>query len=266
MSAPATPGSDLSGRVAVVTGAGRGIGEAIAWKLARRNAAVIVADRDRDVSDGVARAMVAEGFNAKSLPTDIADPASVNALAAHIRAGIGRLDILVNNASILDATPLEQLTRERFLHVQDINQNGALWVTLALRGFLRASAQARIVNIASILGVRGTINCVPYATAKGGVVNMTRALSVDLAPEGILVNCICPGFVDTRMAILPDGSGHEHETPEFQDIYFKYARIPLRRVAQPDDIAAATMFFCGDDCRYVTGQILLVDGGVSATF
>ena len=95
---------------------------------------------------------------------------------------------------------------------------------------------------------------------------MTRTLAVDLAPEGILVNCLCPGFVDTRMALLPDGSGHEHQTDWFRDIYIKYGRIPLRRPALPDDIACASVFFCGDDCRYVTGQVLLVDGGVSATF
>ncbi len=95
---------------------------------------------------------------------------------------------------------------------------------------------------------------------------MTRTLAVDLAPAGILVNCICPGFVDTRMALLPDGSGHEHQTDWFKDVYIKYGRIPLRRPAQPDDIARATAFFCGDDCGYVTGQILLVDGGVSRHF
>ena len=127
-------------------------------------------------------------------------------------------------------------------------------------------ASARQGPAATDFGVRGMTDSLAYATAKGGVVNMTRSLAVDLAPDGILVNCVCPGFVDTRMALLPDGSGHEHETEWFKDIYIKHGRIPLRRPAQPDDIAAATSFFCGDDCRYVTGQILLVDGGVSATF
>jgi len=266
MSADIIPHADLSGRSAVVTGAGRGIGEAIAKHLARRGASVILADRDHDVSDDAAQRMRAKGFDARSVRTDIADQSSIEALATHIKKHWGRLDIVVNNASILDATPLEKLTRERFQEVQDINQNGALWVTFALRGLLRMSAHARIVNISSILGVRGAVDCVPYATAKGGVVNMTRSLAVDFAPENILVNCVCPGFVDTRMAILPGDRGHEHETREFKEIYIKYGRIPLRRVAQPNDIAAAVMFFCGDDCRYVTGQILLVDGGVSATF
>ena len=188
------------------------------------------------------------------------------ALAAAIDTRWGRLDIVVNNAAILDATPLSRLTRARFQEVQGVNQDGALWVTLAALPLLRRSSCARIVNIASILGVRGSTDSVAYATAKGGLVNMTRTLAVDLAPEGVLVNCVCPGFVDTRMALLPDGSGHEHQTDWFKDVYIKYGRIPLRRPAQPKDIACAAMFFCGDDCRYVTGQILLVDGGVSATF
>ena len=116
------------------------------------------------------------------------------------------------------------------------------------------------------MGARGSRDALAYSTAKGGIINMTRALACDLGTDGIVVNAIAPGFIDTRMALLPDGSGHEHETEWFQDIYIKHRRIPLGRAGQPDDVAAAAMFFCGDDCRYVTGQILMVDGGVSATF
>lgn len=256
----------LAGRVAVVTGAARGIGEAIAGRLARSGAGVVLADRDGDLVETVASGFRDEGLDAMAVTTDITDEAGIAALAARVDRAWRRLDILVNNAAILDATPIAELTRARFDQVQAVNQNGALWVTLGLLDLLRKSAHARIVNIASIVGVRGIADGVPYATAKGGVVNMTRSLAVDLAPDGILVNCVCPGFVDTRMALLPDGSGHEHQTDWFNDIYIKYGRIPLRRPAQPDDIAAATTFFCGDDCRYVTGQVLLVDGGISATF
>jgi NAD(P)-dependent dehydrogenase (short-subunit alcohol dehydrogenase family) len=256
----------LTGRVAVVTGAARGIGAAIAEKLALQGAAVVIADRDDAVAAATAAELVAKGFEAIAAITDVSDAASIEALAALLDARWGRLDILVNNAAILDATPLDQLSRERFRQVQDINENGALWMVQGLLGLLRKSGHGRVVNIASILGVRGTPDSVAYATAKGGVVNMTRALAIDLAPDGILVNCICPGFVDTRMALLPDGSGHEHETDWFKDIYIKYGRIPLRRAAQAADIAGATSFFCGDDCRYVTGQLLLVDGGLSASF
>lgn len=254
----------LDGRVAVVTGAARGIGEAIAARLAEEGAFVYLADIDGDVAAEAAARL--SGRQARGIRTDITSEASVAELRGEIGRTHGRLDILVNNAAILDATPIVQLTRQRYEQVQQVNQNGALWMTLGLLDLLKASGRGRVVNIASIQGVRAAPDTLAYATAKGGVVNMTRALAVDLAGYGILVNCVCPGFVDTRMALLPDGSGHEHETDWFRDIYIKYGRIPLRRAAQPEDIAAATLFFCGDDCRYVTGQYLLVDGGVSSTF
>lgn len=266
MTTEASPSGPLAGRVAVVTGAARGIGAAIATRLARAGAAVVLADRDGDPLEVVASALRGEGLDALAHTVDITAEAGIVALAARLQQERGRLDILVNNAAILDGTPIDALTRARFDEVQAVNQNGALWMTLGLLDLLRRSAHGRVVNIASIIGVRGMTDSLAYATAKGGVVNMTRSLAVDLAPDGILVNCVCPGFVDTRMALLPDGSGHEHETEWFKDIYIKHGRIPLRRPAQPEDIAAATSFFCGDDCRYVTGQILLVDGGVSATF
>jgi NAD(P)-dependent dehydrogenase (short-subunit alcohol dehydrogenase family) len=260
------PRQTLTNRIAVITGAARGIGEAIAQHLARLGAAVVLADRDGELAELVAGRMREQGLDATAFTVDVADPISIKALVAQIESCGNRLDILVNNAAILDATPLSMLTPERFQQVAEINQNAALWLSVAFLPLLKHSRHARVVNIASILGIRGAVDSVAYATAKGGLVNMTRALAVDLASSGILVNCICPGFVDTRMAIMPDGSGHEHETDWFKDIYIKHGRIPLRKAAQPADIAAATSFFCGDDCRYVTGQILMVDGGLSATF
>jgi NAD(P)-dependent dehydrogenase (short-subunit alcohol dehydrogenase family) len=116
------------------------------------------------------------------------------------------------------------------------------------------------------MGMRGTKDALAYSTAKGGLINMTRALACELGAEGIVVNTIAPGFINTRMALIPDGSGHEHETEWFKDIYIKYGRIPLGRAGQPDDVAAAALFFCSEHCRYVTGQVLFVDGGLSATF
>ena len=252
----------LENRSALVTGGARGIGAAIAADLADRGAQVMIADIDGDLAEETAAAMRAEGRAVTAFACDLAQQTQIDALAA----ALPKLDILVNNAAILDATPIGALTRSRFGQVQQINQDAVLWVTLAMLPRLRASRHGRVVNIASIMGLRGGADSVPYATAKGGVVNMTRSLAVDLAADGILVNCLCPGFVDTRMAILPDGSGHEHETDSFRDIYLKYGRIPLRRVATPQDVARATAFFCGDDCAYVTGQILVVDGGLSATF
>lgn len=252
----------LQHRSALVTGGARGIGAAIAADLADRGAQVMIADIDGDVAEQTAAAMRAQGRRVTAFACDLTQEAQIDGLAA----ALPKLDILVNNAAILDATPIGALTRSRFEQVQQINQNAALWVTLAMLPQLRASSCGRVVNIASIMGLRGSADSVPYSVAKGGVVNMTRSLAVDLAADGILVNCVCPGFIDTRMAMLPDGSGHEHDTDWFRDIYLKYGRIPLRRAAMPQDVARATAFFCGDDCAYVTGQILVVDGGLSATF
>ena len=256
------PTTSLEGRSAIITGGARGIGAAIAEVLAERGCATTILDIDGDEAAATAARLAARGLGVAARTCDVTDPAQI----ADLSEAMPRVDILVNNAAILDATPIDVLTRARFDQVQQINQNAALWVTRAMLPQLRASRRGRVLNIASIMGLRGSADSLPYSTAKGGLVNMTRALAVDLAPDGILVNCICPGFVDTRMAILPDGSGHEHETAWFRDIYLRHGRIPLRRPARPEDIARAATFFCGDDCLYVTGQVLSVDGGLSATF
>jgi NAD(P)-dependent dehydrogenase (short-subunit alcohol dehydrogenase family) len=256
----------LTGRVAVVTGAGRGIGAAIARRLAAEDASVIIADIDAEPADGVASDIVRSGGNACAMPLDIADAGRVAAFALSLGEQFSHCDILVNNAAMLDATPLDRLDMTRFRQVQAVNLEGALSLTLAMLPLLRRSQAGRILNIASIMGLRGSRDSVAYSTAKGGLVNLTRSLACDLGADGILVNAIAPGFIDTRMALLPDGSGHEHETEWFRDIYIKHRRIPLGRAGQPDDVAAASVFFCSDECRYVTGQILMVDGGVSATF
>ena len=253
-------------RLAIVTGAARGIGAAIATRLATDGVTVILADIDLPEASAVAHAITRSGGTAELVHLDIADAASVADFTALIKDRFNHCDVLVNNAAILDSTPLSHLDMERFRHVHSVNLDGAVSLTLALLPMLRRSASARILNIASIMGLRGSRDSLAYSTAKGGLVNFTRSLACDLADDNILVNAIAPGFIDTRMALQPDGSGHEHQTDWFKDIYLKHGRIPLRRPGTPEDVAAAAAFFCSDDCRYVTGQILLVDGGLSATF
>ncbi len=256
----------LQGRVAVVTGGAQGIGFGIAQRLAQEGAAVFLADIKSQTAETAARGLTAAGLEATAIEVDIGDDASVKALADTVETRYGRCDILVNNAAIQDHSPIDDLTMARYQSVIRVNQDGAIRVSLAFIPLLRkGGAHRRILNISSMLGVRGWPKTVPYATAKGAIVNFTRALACDLAPDNIMVNAIAPGFIDTPMSIQPDGS-HEYDAAWFTDIYVKYGRIPLRRYGNPSDLAGPAYFLCSDDSKYVTGQILLVDGGASATF
>ncbi len=251
----------LKDKVALVTGSGRGIGESIARRFAEEGAQVWIADID----EAAARATAASLEGAVHTQIDITDSRSVAALAGRIEERNGRLDILVNNAAILDMTPYEGLTIESFMRVHDVNLNGMVRVTLAMVPLMRkCTAGARILNIASVNGIRGSRDSLSYSTAKGGVINLTRCLASELAPDGINVNAIAPGFIRTRMSVLPDGSV-EQETDWFNYIYVKHRRIPLAKGGVPDDIAGPALFFCSEDSRYVTGQILPVDGGMMST-
>jgi 3-oxoacyl-[acyl-carrier protein] reductase len=250
-------------RTALITGAASGIGAAIARRLADSGITVICSDRDHPGAERVAEAIRAGGAEAAAVRLDIARPSDIDDFAA-TEAPDG-LDILVNAAGIVDTTPTSGLTRERYREVLDIDLNGSVELTLALLPRLRRSAAGRILTIASIQGFRGTADSLSYATAKGGLVNFTRALAVDLAPAGVLVNALAPGFIDTPMAVQADGTS-EYDTDWFRDVYLTHGRLPLGRPGRADEVAAVAEFFVSPLNSYITGQILAVDGGVTATF
>ena len=253
----------FAGQVALVTGGARGIGFAIGKRLAEEGATTILADIDSHALGGV-RSEVKNSERIVPAELDITDSNACRALVARIADEHERLDILVNNAAVLDICPYPDLTIERFRAVTQVNLDGALICSLAAVPLMETTG-GRILMTASIMGQFGSPDSLPYSTAKGGIVNMVRALACDLAPKRITVNGIAPGFIDTRMARLADGS-HEHETEYFRTVYLRYGKIPLGRPGRPEDLAGAACFLVSHDAAYITGQILAVDGGVTATF
>ena len=255
----------FEGEVALVTGAARGIGLAIATRLLAEGAHVILADIDGDeVERALDRLAADDVAHSSAVTLDITDQVACQRRFACIGEEHGRLDVLVNNAAILDISPIGGLTIERFREVMRVNLDGALTCTLAALSLMERSG-GRILMTASIMGLVGSPDSLPYSSAKGGLVNMVRALACDLAPRGITVNAIAPGFIDTRMALRSDGS-NAHDSGTFKAVYLEHRKIPLGRPGSPEDLAGPAAFLVSSDAAYITGQILTVDGGVTATF
>ena len=255
----------LQDRVALVTGAARGIGLAATRALAEEGARVLMCDLDEEVVRRAADDLLKERLTVKATMADVADQTSVAQAVATAVTSWGRLDILVSNAAITDDTPFESISAERWHQVMNVNLDSVLYGAQAAMPHLRRSPCASIVNVASIQGLRGQPNAMAYATAKGAVLNLTRCMAVDFGPLGVRVNAIAPGYIDTRMALM-HGNVHEHQTDWFQDVFIKHGRLPLRRPGKAGDVAGPILFLASDDSRYVTGQVLVVDGGLTCTY
>ncbi|MGI9333552.1 MAG: SDR family NAD(P)-dependent oxidoreductase [Gammaproteobacteria bacterium] len=251
----------LEGRNALVSGAARGIGLACARTLAQAGAAVTLTDIDEAVLEAEAATIRSEGLDVTAHQMDVSSGEDL----ARVFANVQRLDVLVNNAAIIDAGRAQDVSLERWREVLEVNLTSALAVTQAALPALRLSSAASIVNVASTQSLFGQPASAAYASAKGGLASLTRCLAVDLGEEGIRANAVAPGFIDTRMALMADGQ-HEHELPAFRDFYRGEGKIPLRRAGQPTEVADAIVFLASDLSRYVTGQILAIDGGLSATY
>ena len=241
--------------VAIVTGAGRGIGQAIAAALAAEGARVVVADLDVASARRVADEIIAGGGRATALQADVAEPAQVNSLIADTVARFGRLDVLVNNAGIGSNKPVLETTLEEWELQLKVNLTGTFLCGQAAAKAMLKTGGGRIVNIASISGQRGGQGRAAYGASKAGVILLTKVMAVELAPLGVRVNAVSPGPVDT------DQSRGTH-TPSTRQAY--YDRIPVRRYGEREEIAAAVLFLAARESSFVNGHILNVDGGFNA--
>ncbi len=251
--------NEFTGKVAVVTGAARGIGRAIAERLHGDGARLLLVDCNAEgVAEAAGSMSALNGSHAEALVADLADPAGITDLAAQVASMATKIDILVNNAGIELDLPFEQVTRELFDRVIAINLRAPLLLTQALAALFPPTGGA-IVNISSIHADHAFDNAIPYACSKAGLVALTRNLALELGPRHIRVNAVCPGYIDTpmwdewlRAASDPEGLARQTE-----------ALHPLGRRGKPQDVASAVAYLAGSQSPWVTGTCLVVDGGLT---
>ena len=247
----------LTGRVAVVTGAGRGgrgIGRGIAVALAAAGADVVITARTNIAdAEAVAAECIALGVKSMAVVADIVDEASVEAFFKTTMESFGRVDILVNNAGITRDTLLLRMSVDQWDSVIDANLKGAFLCSRAASKIMLRQKSGRIVNIASVNGLRGSAGQTNYSASKAGLIGFSRSLAKELASRGITVNVVAPGFIDTQMTDSFEGDAREQ----------LLKTIPLGRFGQAEDVGAAVAFLASNAASYITGQVLTVDGGVT---
>jgi 3-oxoacyl-[acyl-carrier protein] reductase len=243
--------ANLSGRVALVTGASRGIGRAIATRLAAAGAHVVAAARGENAR-GTADAIREGGGSAESIGLDVTDAAGVDAAVAGIMAGKGRIDILVNNAGITRDTLMLRMKRDDWDAVIQTNLTAAFTSVQAVLKPMIKQRSGRIINITSVVGQSGNAGQANYAASKAGLIGFTKALALEVASRNVTVNAVAPGLIDTDMTRAIAEGAHEEWA----------ARIPLKRLGTPDDVANAVVFLASDEAAYITGHVLAVNGGM----
>lgn len=246
---------DLSGQVAVVTGTSRGLGQYFARALARAGADLVLTSRRRESLAEFEAEMRALGRRTLALELDVRDHDSIQQMAREAEQAFGRIHILVNNAGCNVRKPALEVTWEDWNLVVETNLRGSFFVAQAFAGGMIRHGYGRIINIGSVTSVFGYAGLAPYGASRGGIRQLTMSLADDWGPQGVTVNCLAPGWFRTAQnAVMYENAEWVHSLTE---------RIPMRRPGAPDDLDGAIVFLASEESRYVTGQTLLVDGGIT---
>ena len=249
----------LERRIAVVTGAGSGIGRAVGNALSAEGARVVIVDIDGAKAEEAAAAICSQGGDARAFEADVADPSSVDGLKAFVHSELGPLDILVNNAAIQVNKRIEDTTPEEWNRQMAVNVGG---VFLCSRAFMPDLRQARgvILNMSSVNGFFVEPSCAGYCATKGAILAFTKAIAIDHGREGIRVHAICPGYINAGLA-----EGYFESQPDPAKARDEAGALhALGRIGQPEEVARAAVFLASDDASFMTGSALIVDGGFSA--
>jgi NAD(P)-dependent dehydrogenase (short-subunit alcohol dehydrogenase family) len=243
----------LQDRIAIVTGAGSGNGRAIALGMAREGAHVVIADVDQQGAEATAQDIAALGRQTLVRHADVSKVGDIEAMVQAAVARFGRIDILVNNAGIIVRQPMLEITEETWDRILDTNLKGVFFCTQAVARVMIRQGRGKIINIASVAGVRAEPRRVHYTTSKAGVIMLTKSTAVELAPYRINVNAIGPGLIETPMTrdLLADLG---------QAKYWQ-EHMPWGRIGKPDDLVGAAVFLASDEADYITGATIFVDGG-----
>jgi 3-oxoacyl-[acyl-carrier protein] reductase len=247
----------LEDRVAIVTGGGHGIGKAYAVRLASEGAKIVIAELDEKAGQAVAQELTAAGHEAIAIRTDVADPDSVEKMAAAAVARFGRIDVLVNNAAIfatipMSRSPFDQITIDEWDRMMSVNVKGAWLASKAVIPQMRQQAYGKIINISSSTSIKGSPSRIHYVTSKAAILGFTKTLANEVGKDNICVNCIAPG------------STLSEESPDEGILKMRGEAASVRalkRVQTPDDLTGAILFFASADSDFITGQTLVVDGG-----
>jgi 3-oxoacyl-[acyl-carrier protein] reductase len=241
----------LENKVAIITGAGRGIGRATALRFAEEGAVVVVADIEQETVQAVVDEVTAASGKALAVRLDVTDRESVDKMVNVVMAEYGRIDVLINNAGITNDAQLRKMTAEAFDRVVDVNLKGVFNCTQAVLPAMLDQGSGVILNTSSVVAHNGNFGQTNYVATKAGVVGMTKVWARELGRKGIRVNAVAPGFINTRMTdTIPD-----------KVIEKLLERVPMNRLGEPEEIASAYLFLASDEASYINGHVLAVDGG-----